>query len=107
VASDSAAVATFRLVLEEYLALGDLRETIALQTEAALANGPIERYWSGTAPRIGAEAGNRRCFAHYRQPLKFCGRTSILRLSILDQVGDHAPPSPNVGVGQEPRMARA
>jgi len=40
VASDSPAIAMFRLVLEEYLALSRLPESIALQAETALANHP-------------------------------------------------------------------
>jgi Transposase len=40
VASDSPAIAMYRLVLEEYLALGRLRESIATQAETALANHP-------------------------------------------------------------------
>lgn len=43
VASDSAAIAMYRLVLEEYLARGRLRESIAVQAETALANHPDRR----------------------------------------------------------------
>jgi transposase len=80
VASDSAAIAMFRLVLEEYLALGRRRASIALQAEAALAHNPDRRRLM-TVPGVGpitaltilAEAGDLRRFAHYRQFLKFCG----------------------------------
>jgi transposase len=80
VAPDSAAIAMFRLVLEEYRALGRLRDSIAQQAETALTNNPDRRRLM-TVPGVGpitaltilAEAGNLRRFAHYRQFLKFCG----------------------------------
>jgi transposase IS116/IS110/IS902 family protein len=80
VATDSAAIAMFRLVLEEYLALGRLRESITIRAETALANNP-DRQRLMTVPGVGpitaltilAEAGDLRRFAHYRQFLKFCG----------------------------------
>jgi len=80
VAADSAAIAMFRLVLEEYRALGRLRDSIAQQAETALTNNPDRRRLM-TVPGVGpitaltilAEAGNLRRFAHYRQFLKFCG----------------------------------
>jgi transposase len=80
VASDSAAIAMFRLVLEEYLGLSGLRDSIAQQAEATLANNDDRRRLM-TVPGVGpitaltilAEAGDLRRFAHYRQFLKFCG----------------------------------
>jgi hypothetical protein len=39
--ADRPAIAMYRLVIEEYLALGRLRESIAAQAETALANHPI------------------------------------------------------------------
>jgi transposase len=80
VACDSAAIAMFRLVLEEYLALGRRRASISWQAEAALAHNPDRRRLM-TVPGVGpiialtilAEAGNLRRFAHHRQFLKFCG----------------------------------
>jgi transposase len=69
-----------RLVLEEYLALGRMRESIAQQAEIILASNPDRRRLM-TVPGVGpltaltilAEAGDLRRFAHYRQFLKFCG----------------------------------
>lgn len=80
VALDRPAVAMFRLVLEEYLALGRLRDNIVQQAEAALEDNPDRRRLM-TVPGVGpitaltilAEAGDLRRFAHYRQFLKFCG----------------------------------
>jgi transposase len=80
VASDSPAIARYRRVLEEYLARGRLRESIAAQAATALANHPDRRRLM-TVPGVGpitaltilAEAGELRRFAHYRQFLKFCG----------------------------------
>jgi hypothetical protein len=43
VASDSAAIAMFRLVLEEYLSLGRLHESIALQAENGAGGQPDRR----------------------------------------------------------------
>ena len=51
VASHSAVIALFRLVLEEYLALGRQRENIALQAEAGLANNLDQRLM--TVPGVG------------------------------------------------------
>jgi len=80
VAAHSAAIAMFRLVLEEYRGLGRLRDSVAQQAAAALADNPDRRRLM-TVPGVGpitaltilAEAGNLRRFAHYRQFLKFCG----------------------------------
>jgi transposase len=77
---DSPAVAMFRLVLEPYVGLGRLRDSIAQQAEAALADNPDRRRLM-TVPGVGpitaltilAEAGDLRRFAHYRQFLKLCG----------------------------------
>jgi transposase len=79
VTPDSAAVAMLRLVLEEYVALGRRRESIARQAEIIVASNPDRRRLMTvpgvcplTALTILAEADLRR-FAHYRQFLKFCG----------------------------------
>lgn len=77
---DSPAISMFRLMLEQYLTLGRLREQIAAQAEMALA-GDSDCRRMMTAPGIGpttaltivAEAGDLRRFVHYRQFLKFCG----------------------------------
>jgi transposase len=69
-----------RLVLEEYLVLGRMRESIAQQAEIVLASN-LDRRRLMTVPGVGpltaltilAEAGDLRRFAHYRQFLKFCG----------------------------------
>lgn len=86
VALDSAAIAMFRLVLEEYLALHQLRERIAEQA-ALLLEGNSDSRRLMTVPGIGpanaltilAEAGDLRRFRHHRQFLNFCG----LNLSTL------------------------
>jgi Transposase IS116/IS110/IS902 family len=65
VTPDSAAVAMLRLVLEEYLALGRMRESIAQQAEIILASNP-DRSGLMTVPGVGpltaltilAEAGD-------------------------------------------------
>lgn len=83
---DSAAVAMFRLVLEQYLALNRLRERIAEQAAILLGDNPDSRRLM-TVPVIGpanaltilAEAGDLRRFQHHRQFLSFCG----LNLSTL------------------------
>jgi transposase len=85
-ALDSAAIAMFRLVLEEYLTLHQLRERIAEQAATLLADNPDSRRLM-TVPGIGpanaltilAEAGDLRRFRHHRQFLSFCG----LNLSTL------------------------
>jgi transposase len=86
VALDSAAIAMFRLALEQYLALSRLRERIAEQAAILLGDNPDSRRLM-TVPGIGpanaltilAEAGNLRRFQHHRQFLSFCG----LNLSTL------------------------
>jgi transposase len=86
VALDSAAITMFRLMLEQYLALNQLRERIAEQSTTLLADNPDNRRLM-TVPGIGpanaltilAEAGDLRRFRHHRQFLKFCG----LNLSTL------------------------
>jgi transposase len=85
-ALDSAAIAMFRLVLEEYLTLHQLRERIAEQAALVLGDSPDSRRLM-TVPGIGpanaltilAEAGDLRRFRHHRQFLSFCG----LNLSTL------------------------
>jgi len=80
VALDSPAIAMFRLMLEQYLGLCRLREQIAEQAQALLAEHHDSRRLM-TVPGIGptnaltivAEAGDLRRFAHHRQFLKFCG----------------------------------
>jgi Transposase IS116/IS110/IS902 family len=77
---DSSAIAMFRLVLEEYLGLSRLRDTIASRAATVLAGSADSRRLM-TIPGIGpaialmilAEAGDLRRFAHYRQFLTFCG----------------------------------
>jgi transposase len=86
VALDSAAIAMFRLVLEQYLALNRLRDRIAAQAAILLGDNPDSRRLM-TVPGIGpanaltilAEAGDLRRFRHHRQFLSFCG----LNLSTL------------------------
>jgi hypothetical protein len=86
VALDSAAIAMFRLVLEEYLTLHQLREHIA-ERAALLLEGNFDSRRLMTVPGIGptnaltilAEAGDLRRFRHHRQFLSFCG----LNLSTL------------------------
>ena len=76
----SSAVAMFRLVLEEYLNLSNMRHIIARRAAAILSNSTdaqrlmtIPGIGPATALTIMAEAGNLRRFAHYRQFLTFCG----------------------------------
>jgi transposase len=77
---DSSAIAMFRLVLEEYLGLSRVRDTIASRAATVLAGSADSRRLM-TIPGIGpaialmilAEAGDLRRFAHYRQFLTFCG----------------------------------
>ena len=86
VALDSAAIAMFRLVLEEYLTLHQLREHIA-ERAALLLEGNSDSRRLMTVPGIGpsnaltilAEVGDLRRFRHHRQFLSFCG----LNLSTL------------------------
>jgi transposase len=88
VALDSAAIAMFRLVLEQYLALNRLRERIAEQAATLLADNPDSRRLM-TVPGIGpanaltilAEAGDLRRFRHHRQFLSFCGLNLSTRQS--------------------------
>jgi transposase len=86
VALESPAMAMFRLVLEQYLTLRQLRERIAEQA-ALLLEGNSDSRRLMTVPGIGpanaltilAEAGDLRRFRHHRQFLNFCG----LNLSTL------------------------
>jgi transposase len=88
VALDSAAIAMFRLVLEQYLALNRLRERIAEQAATLLVDNPDSRRLM-TVPGIGpanaltilAEAGDLRRFRHHRQFLSFCGLNLSTRQS--------------------------
>jgi transposase len=80
VAADSPAIATFRLQLERYLQLGEMRRRIEVQAEQLLADrADYRRLRSipGVGPIIAlvilAEAGDLRRFRHHRQFLKFCG----------------------------------
>jgi transposase len=52
VTPDSAAVAMLRLVLEKYLALGRMRESVAQQAEIILASNPDRRRLM-TVPGVG------------------------------------------------------
>lgn len=78
----------FRLVLEQYLALNQLRERIAEQAATLLADNPDRRLLM-TVPGIGpataltilAEAGDLRRFGHHRQFLSFCGLNLSTRQS--------------------------
>jgi transposase len=76
----SPAVTTFRLQLERYLQLCQVRAGLEAQAHALLsARSDYQRL--RTVPGIGpiialvvlAEAGDLRRFAHHRQFLKFCG----------------------------------
>jgi transposase len=80
IAEGSPAVTTFRLQLERYLQLCEVRAGLEAQAHALLsARSDYQRL--GTVPGIGpiialvvlAEAGDLRRFAHHRQFLKFCG----------------------------------
>ena len=73
-AHDSTAIAMFRLVLEQYLVLYQLREHSATQAAILLGDAPDSRRLM-TVPGIGpanaltilAEAGDLRRFRHHRQ----------------------------------------
>jgi transposase len=88
VALDGAAIAMFRLVLEQYLALNRLRERIAAQAATLLEDNSDSRRLM-TIPGIGpanaltilAEAGDLRRFRHHRQFLSFCGLNLSTRQS--------------------------
>lgn len=76
----SSAVATFRLVLEEYLNLSHMRHLIARRAAASLSNryrcaAPDDhsRHRSGDCIDDHGGAGRLRRFSHYRQFLTFCG----------------------------------
>jgi transposase len=76
----SSAIAMFRLVLEEYLNLSNMRHIIARRAAAILSNSTdaqrlmtIPGIGPATALTIMAEAGNLRRFVHCRQFLTFCG----------------------------------
>lgn len=96
---DTRAVAMFRLVLEEYLTLGKLRDHVVQQADADLADNPDRRRLM-TVPGVGpitaltilAEAGDLRRFAHHRQFLKFCGM-SLRPSSPATSVAKADPPS--------------
>jgi transposase len=86
VALDSAAITMFRVMLEQYLALNQLRERIAEQAALLLKDNPdscrlmtVPGIGAANALTILAEAGDLRRFRHHRQFLKFCG----LNLSTL------------------------
>jgi transposase len=80
VEEDSLAIATFRMVLRQYLDLNQLRhqlESIAEQQLSDHADYQRLKTLPGVGPIIAltilAEAGNLRRFRHHRQFLKFCG----------------------------------
>jgi transposase len=78
--ADSPAVATFRLQLERYLQLCEIRDALEGNADALLSENPDYQRLR-TIPGIGsiialiilAEAGDLRRFGHHRQFLKFCG----------------------------------
>ena len=80
VPSDGAAVQTFRLQLERYLRLTQLRRSLEEQADTHLAGNPDYQRLQ-TLPGVGpiialiimAESGDLRRFSHHRQYLKFCG----------------------------------
>jgi transposase len=80
VATDSAAIAMFRLVIAEGRSLIRQRDAIETHAHAALAHNADYlrlRQIPGIGPIIAmtilAEAGDLRRFRHHRQFLKFCG----------------------------------
>jgi len=80
VPADSPAVATFRLQLERYLHLTQIRQSLENQADSHLA-GNADYHRLRTLPGVGpvialiilAESGDLRRFSHHRQYLKFCG----------------------------------
>ena len=77
---DSPAVDTFRLQLERYLHLTQLRQSLEKQADTHLSgNADYQRLQTlpGVGPVIAliilAESGDLRRFSHHRQYLKFCG----------------------------------
>ena len=78
--ADSPAVDTFRLQLERYLQLTQLRQFLEKQADTHLAGNP-DYHRLQTLPGVGpiialiilAESGDLRRFSHHRQYLKFCG----------------------------------
>ena len=77
---NSPAVNTFRLQLERYLHLTQLRQSLEKQAHCHLADDPDYKRLQ-TLPGVGpvialiilAESGDLRRFSHHRQYLKFCG----------------------------------
>ena len=77
---DSPAVHTFRLQLERYLHLTQLRQSLENQADSHLAGNPDYQRLQ-TLPGVGpvialiilAESGDLRRFPHHRQYLKYCG----------------------------------
>ena len=77
---NSLAVASFRLVLQEFLHLNDLRQKIESMAEGTLETSTDYQRLK-TLPGVGpilamtllAEAGDLRRFRHHRQFLKYCG----------------------------------
>ena len=77
---DGPAVQTFRLQLERYLHLTQLRQALEQQADAHLTGDP-DYHRLQTLPGVGpiialiilAESGDLRRFRHHRQYLKFCG----------------------------------
>lgn len=79
-APDSLAVEMFRVTLQRYQELNELRSKIEQRAEQALAGNASFEHLK-TLPGVGsvialtilAEAGDVRRFAHHRQFLKYCG----------------------------------
>lgn len=79
-APDSLAVETFRVTLQRYQELNNLRTELESRAESALADN-ADFVHLKTLPGIGsvlamtilAEGGDLRRFAHHRQFLKYCG----------------------------------
>lgn len=80
ISPESLAVQTFRLQLERYLSLNQLRNQLETRAKEALGENQDSQLLQ-SIPGIGpvlaliilAEAGDLRRFGHHRQFLKFCG----------------------------------
>lgn len=77
---NSPAVTTFRLQLQRYQQLSEVRSALELQADKLLSSN-VDYHCLRSIPGIGpitalvilAEAGDLRRFGHHRQFLKFCG----------------------------------